>query len=81
MANAKSLTRVGSYHNPLLVETNYGESTSSSVFRFENAWLNQAGFKEWVIQKWPQRKKSYVLDHWNIVSLSLRKSMKGWSRN
>lgn len=81
LANARSLTRVGSDHNPLLVETDCGEGTKSSLFRFKNAWLNQAGFKEWVVQKWPQRKKSYVLDHWNIVSSSLRKSMKGRSRN
>jgi len=81
LANARSLTRVGSYQNPLLVETDCGLNTRSSVFRFENAWLNQAGFKEWVINKWPQRRKSYILDHWNIVSSTLRKSMKGWSRN
>lgn len=52
---ARSLTRVGSDHNPLLVETESGGSIRSSIFRFENAWLNHEGFREWVIQKWPQR--------------------------
>lgn len=55
LATARSLTRVGSDHNPLLVETNSGGNIRSSIFRFENAWLNQEGFKESVIQKWPHR--------------------------
>jgi len=81
LATARSLTRVGSDHNPLLVETDSGVSIRSSIFKFENAWLNQEGLKEWVIQKWPQRQKSYVLDHWRVVSSNLRRLMKGWSRN
>jgi len=81
LASARSLTRVGSDHNPLLVETENGENTLSQIFRFENAWLNQEGFKEWVVAKWPQRHKAYILDHWNVVSSRLRKYLKGWSRN
>lgn len=77
LATARSLTRVGADHNPLLVETESEVSIRSTIFRFENAWLNQEGFREWVISKWPQRHKSYILDHWNIVSSMLRKTMKG----
>jgi len=63
LVTAHSLTRVGSDHNPLLAETESGVSIRSSIFRFENAWLNQEGFGEWVLRKWAQRQKSYVLDH------------------
>lgn len=63
LATARSLIRVGSDHNPLLVETENRERIRSQIFKFENAWLNQEGFKEWVIAKWPQRQKSYILDH------------------
>jgi hypothetical protein len=53
----------------------------SRIFRFENAWLLQEGFVDWVMSKWPHRRKKYILDHWNIVSGALRRSMKGWRRN
>ena len=36
---------------------------------------------EWVINKWPGRRKQNILDHWNIVSQLLRRVLKGWSRN
>lgn len=81
LATAHSLTRLGSDHNPLLVETDSGGGVRASIFRFENAWLLQEGFKDWILSKWPLRRKRYILDHWNIVSSVLRKNMKGWSRN
>jgi hypothetical protein len=63
LAIAQSLTRIGSDHNPLLVETDCEVNVRSSIFRFENAWLLQEGFAEWVVNKWPQRRKRYILDH------------------
>lgn len=81
LATNRSLTRVGSDHNPLLLDTDCAVNSRSSVFIFDTAWLSQEGFLEWVDAKWPQRRRTNILDHWNIVSYQLRRSLKGWSRN
>lgn len=81
LATTRSLTRIGPDHNPLLVETESEVSIRSSIFRVESSWFSQEGFVDWVINKWPIRRKQYILDHWNVVSQMLRKALKGWSRN
>jgi hypothetical protein len=81
LANTRSLTRVGSDHNPLLVETDSVLNIRASIFRFDATWLSQEGFVDWVVNKWPQRKKENILDHWNITSQLLRRNLRGWSIN
>ena len=81
MATLQSLTRLGSDHNPLVVQTESENRVRSSIFIFEAAWLTQAGFREWVVDRWPQRTRSYILDHWNRLSAELRRSLKGWGWN
>lgn len=77
----KSLLRVGSDHNPLLVELEKQLVWSRDAFRFDPSWLTQEGFKEWLIAKWPERRKKHILDHWNCQGTVLRRLMRGWARN
>jgi hypothetical protein len=73
--------RIGSNHNPLLLDTGDGLVLEQHYFRFSSHWLNQEGFKEWVQGKWPARFKYVPLDHWHIISSKLIRAIKGWGQN
>ena len=75
------LTRLGSDHSALLVDSGATEGRSSRIFRFEPSWLLQDGFKDRVRAKWPVRDKPNILDHWHDVSCKLRKFLRGWGAN
>lgn len=78
----RSLLRVGLDHNPIMVElTNQLGAGTRKGFRFEKAWLEQPGFREWLIKKWPVRKKHKILDHWSCQGTILRRLMRGWGKN
>lgn len=48
---------LGSDHNPLVLDTDEVLGHSQHYFRFSSHWLNQSGFKDWVISKWTSRFK------------------------
>jgi hypothetical protein len=73
--------RVGSDHNPLIVDTRGMVATTKYYFRFNNQWTHHEGFCDWVKQKWPSRYKYEPIDHWHIVSSKLRRAIKGWGHN
>jgi hypothetical protein len=73
--------RLGSDHNPLLVDIGEGVVFQQHYFRFNAHWLNQEGFRDWVKDKWPARFKYDPLDHWHITSSKLRRAIKGWGQN
>jgi len=73
--------RLGSDHNPLLLDTRDNLGIQQHYFRFNAHWLNQPGFCEWVKSKWPDRYKYDPLDHWHITSGKLRRAIKGWGQN
>jgi exonuclease III len=73
--------RVGSDHNPLILDTGVSQCTQHHFFRFNAHWLHQTGFSDWVKSKWPDRYKVDPLDHWHIVSGKLRRAIKGWGQN
>jgi hypothetical protein len=73
--------RLGSDHNPIIVDTGGSAPTQRHYFRFSAHWLNQEGFQQWVKDKWPSRYKYDILDHWHVISNKLRKAMKGWGQN
>jgi hypothetical protein len=73
--------RLGSDHNPLMLDTGDILSFQQHYFRFSAHWLNQGGFKEWVQSKWPARYKYDPLDHWHVLSSKLRRAIKGWGQN
>lgn len=55
LVTAQSITRIGSNHNPLMVEACPVRSVRSKIFRFEKLWIQQEGFVEWVLDKWPDK--------------------------
>lgn len=60
-AALKSLLRVGSDHNPLLLETETKVS-QPYMFRFESMWLEQEGFRETIMSEMPERGDSEIQD-------------------
>lgn len=78
----QSLTRVGSDHNPILVELeNQITPSGPKSFKFEKGWIQQEGFKAWIIDIWPERRKKHILDHWKCQRYILRRKMRGWAMN
>lgn len=55
-AVCESVTRVGSDHNPIIVNTSDDIFRQQHNFRFEMHWLEQQGFKEKVKDRWPIRR-------------------------
>jgi hypothetical protein len=51
----RSLTRVGSYHSPILLDDGVESPQRRRIFRFEKACLSNADFKKRIIKKWPAR--------------------------
>jgi hypothetical protein len=84
-ASCESLTRVGSDHCPILVNSDDQRFQQQHCFRFESAWLLQQGFREAVIASWPERggqkEGGTVQDYWRDVKAATRKFCKGWGAN
>jgi hypothetical protein len=81
-ASCESVTRVGSDHNPLVVNTLDGRfSQQRHNFSFQTSWLDQREFKETVVGKWPVRGESAIQDFWREVKAATRKYCKGWGAN
>ena len=75
--NVQSLARVGSYHNPILLDSGEGKSVKKRSFFFEQKWMCQENFKSLVQDKWIgiESKTSddfYSVDKWNGCLASLR---------
>jgi hypothetical protein len=51
----RALTRIGSDHNPILVEDGEGYSKIKKWFVFEAAWLANDEFKTQLKEKWHVR--------------------------
>lgn len=81
LVTAQSITRLGSDHNPLVVEVGANRGVRSTIFRFEVAWTKQEGFREWVVSKWPAKQNMRSIDYWQKISGQLRNSLRGWNGN
>ena len=83
LASVLTAPRLGSDHNPLIVDTNNEIRVINRgyYFRYSAHWAKQDGFCDWVQSKWPYRVKVNPLDHWHIVSSKLRRAIKGWGQN
>jgi len=57
LVSAHSITRIGSDHNPLLVEVDTFKDIRSKKFRFEAAWVREEGLRQWMLSKWPNKQK------------------------
>ena len=81
LVTAHFITRIGSDHNPLLVEGCPTRSVRSTIFRFEKSWIQQEGFMDWVLGKWPDKQSRIGIDAWQLISSKLRSSLRGWNGN
>jgi hypothetical protein len=65
LASARSLTRIGSYHTPIVWDSGIGNLPKRSSFKFEKWWLSRPDFKDIVIKAWSvDRKGMSSLDWW-----------------
>lgn len=81
LASAHSVTRIGSDHNPLVVDLFSNRGGRSRIFRFETAWLKQDGFRGRVLSKWPKFQNAHGIDKWQKISSKFRCSLRGWNGN
>jgi hypothetical protein len=79
-ASCETLTIVGSYHCPIIVNTDDYRFQQQHNFRFEIAWLSQVGFREQVIASWPVRGGSKIQDFWREIKTYTRRFCKGWGQ-
>jgi hypothetical protein len=54
---------VGSDHCPILVNSDDQRFKQQHCFRFDMAWMIQEGFKERVIDNWPEREGKPIQDY------------------
>lgn len=52
-----SLTRVGSDHSPIILDSGEQGAPRPKYFFFENQWILQPGFKDMLIDKWQESKQ------------------------
>lgn len=76
-----SITRIGSDHSPLILDTGEQLYRAPHYFKFESAWLCKEGFIEMVKERMIPRDKSYILEFWNKKQVDLRRFLKGLERN
>jgi hypothetical protein len=84
-----TLTRVGSDHCPLLLDTGgafEGRVNRERQFFLEKQWFKLEGFIETVADKWRQNRgrcpaRAYSMDKWHGGVATLRNFLKGWGRN
>ena len=81
LVTAQVCTRIGSDHNPIIVDTGGRPSKMPTYFKFDPTWLTQEGFRNWVTDRWPVRLKAGSRDHWHVISGILHRAMKGWGAN
>jgi hypothetical protein len=80
-ASCETLTRVGSDHCPIIVNTDDHRFKQQHGFRFEMAWLSQRGFREQVVASWPERGDSTIQDFWKEIKVYTRRFCRGWGAN
>lgn len=73
--------RLGSDHNPLIVDIGQNGLDGQHYFRFSVHLLQQEGFKAWVNDKWLVRFKHDPLGHRHVVSSKLRRAVNGRGQN
>ena len=86
LTTLNALVRVGSDHNPLLLDTGERRNIQPGQFFFEKQWCLEEQFLEMVASKWEECKlrwpaNPYSLDKWHGGLCNLRHHLKGWGRN
>lgn len=80
-----SLTRAGSNHAPIILDTGEHGAPRPRYFHFENQWLLLPDFRQMVEDKWQTSKERrpidcYSLDGWHGSLCHLRQHLNGWNR-
>lgn len=81
---AWSLTRVGSDHSPIVLDSGEQGAPRPRYFFFEKQWLKQLDLWGLVKKKWEESvarrpANSYSLDNWHGSLCYLRQALKGWN--
>lgn len=77
-----TLPRLGSDHNPLVLDTNVLAPPKNKQYRFEKWWLQVEGFKEIVEKAWNLPCNFHnPIDVWQFKVRNLRRYTKGWCAN
>jgi hypothetical protein len=80
--SCESITRVGLDHSPIIVNTSDTRFQHQKVFRFEMQCLEQRGFRERVMEKWPKRREGEnIQDFWRDIKVATRRFGRGWRMN
>ena len=83
LVSVRALTRAGSDHNPLLIDS--GESAhlgNRSLFSFELSWLRHEGFYDLVKKEWLSIDQgASPVERWQNKIRHLRQFLRGWAKN
>jgi exonuclease III len=83
LVTVRALTRAGSDHTPLLIDTGQHAHRGNRLsFSFELAWFQQDGFHEMVAAEWAAVPRgSSPMDTWQRKIRHLRRFLRGWAKN
>ena len=86
LSTLSSLTRLGSDHCPLLLDTREMLKKKPRQFYFEKHWLKNDQFMGKVTEKWQEARErspegAYSMDRWRGQLSKLRQFLKGWGNN
>ncbi|KAI4984215.1 hypothetical protein ZWY2020_047913 [Hordeum vulgare] len=86
LCGLKAVTRIGSNHTQLVFSKGGGAPPRSRRFRFENFWLEQPGFYDWVRDRWRLAASSTprvfcAVDVWHQCVKLACQAMRGWGAN
>jgi hypothetical protein len=82
LSKVKTLDRIPSDHNPLLLDTGTDMSIPKKKFRLEKWWLEKENFKEVASKAWstPPRGEKPI-DIWQSKIRTFRRLARGWASN
>jgi hypothetical protein len=78
-----ALTRTGSDHTPLLIDSEEAAHTGNrNTFSFELSWMRQDGFFEMVRDEWISIHSGVSpVERWQHKVRHLRQFLRGWAKN
>jgi hypothetical protein len=82
LARVKTLDRLPSDHNPLLMDSGDSMARPKKKFRFEKWWLEKESFKDVVKKTWDTPcKEKKPIDIWQFRVRTFRRLTRGWASN
>ena len=83
LVSVHAMTRTGSDHTPLLIDSgDEAHSGNKSFFFFEQSWMRQDGFKEMVEREWAYVQEGNTpIEIWQNKIRHIRQFLRGWAKN